>query len=120
MTLRQVDRPLRKDVRFLGELLGSVIAEQEGYDLLELEDRIASALEERDRSSLTPAEQHEMTLRIREEITALWQTDELRRERPTVGDEVKNVLWYIEEILWDALPRLSQQLSEAFEAAYGE
>ena len=41
------------------------------------------------------------TLRVamREEITALWQTDELRRERPTVGDEVKNVLWYVEEVL---------------------
>src|SRR5262249_38302883 len=46
--------------------------------------------------------------------------DEVRRERPSVGDEVKNGLWYLEEILWDCLPDLSAALSRGFERAYGE
>ncbi|HLL53760.1 MAG TPA: phosphoenolpyruvate carboxylase [Myxococcaceae bacterium] len=82
--------------------------------------RIAMRLEERDRCQLTPREQREATTRIREEVTALWQTDELRHERPSVGDEVKNVLWYVEEILWPQLSDLPERLGEAFEHAYGE
>ena len=57
---------------------------------------------------------------MREEIGALWQTDELRRERPTVGDEVKNVLWYVEEVLAEQLALLPETLDWAFERAYGE
>ncbi|WP_433936654.1 phosphoenolpyruvate carboxylase [Sorangium cellulosum] len=82
--------------------------------------RIAKNLEERDRCHLTPEESARKLAEIREEITALWQTDEVRRDRPTVGDEVKNVAWYIEEILWDLLPELPAAIGRAFEAAYGE
>jgi phosphoenolpyruvate carboxylase len=57
---------------------------------------------------------------MREEITALWQTDELRRERPTVGDEVKNILWYVEEVLAEQLAHLPETLDWAFERTYGE
>ncbi|MDC0739732.1 phosphoenolpyruvate carboxylase [Polyangium mundeleinium] len=82
--------------------------------------RIARRLEERDRCRLLPREEEEARAAIREEITVLWQTDEVRREKPTVGDEVKNVLWYVEEILWDLLPELPLELVRAFERAYGE
>jgi len=36
----EADAPLRRDVRLLGAVLGKVIAEQEGDDLLEAEERI--------------------------------------------------------------------------------
>jgi phosphoenolpyruvate carboxylase len=36
-----------------------------------------------------------------------------------VGDEVKNVLWYIEEILWPLLPALGDRLAESVVKAYG-
>jgi phosphoenolpyruvate carboxylase len=37
---READAPLRHDVRLLGSLLGKIIVEQEGEDLLEAEERI--------------------------------------------------------------------------------
>src|SRR4029078_1802265 len=37
---RSPDAPLRANVRLLGEILGTVIAEQEGQDVLRLEERI--------------------------------------------------------------------------------
>ena len=38
-----------------------------------------------------------------EEITILWQTDEVRADRPRVGDEIRHVrLWFFEESLFDA------------------
>ncbi|HSO00755.1 MAG TPA: phosphoenolpyruvate carboxylase, partial [Candidatus Nanopelagicales bacterium] len=82
--------------------------------------RVAHHLEERDRCKLTPAEQERGLAAIREEITALWQSDEIRHEKPSVGDEVKNIAWYIEEILWDLIPEVSEQIARAFERAYGE
>ncbi len=88
--------------------------------ILEKLYRIARRLEHRDQSSLTPQEIADGRAAIREEITALWQTDEVRRERPSVGDEVKNVLFYVEEILWDLMLELPDELERAFERTYGE
>jgi phosphoenolpyruvate carboxylase len=82
--------------------------------------RIASVLETMGRSKLTPAERDGALFDVRQEIATLWQTDEVRREKPKVGDEVKNVLWYIEEVLWDLLPTIPAQLARAFESVYGE
>jgi phosphoenolpyruvate carboxylase len=81
---------------------------------------LARLLEERDRGHLTPREKADTLQSMREEITALWQTDELRRERPTVGDEVKNVLWYVEEVLAEQLALMPETLDWSFERAYGE
>jgi phosphoenolpyruvate carboxylase len=88
--------------------------------ILEKLYRIAHHLEERDQCSLTPLEIADAREAIREEITALWQTDEVRRERPSVGDEVKNVLFYVEEMLWDLMLQLPDDLDRAFERVYGK
>ncbi|MFL5356350.1 phosphoenolpyruvate carboxylase [Archangium sp.] len=88
--------------------------------VLEKTYRLARLLEDRDRCHLTPREKADTQVSMREEITALWQTDELRRERPTVGDEVKNILWYVEEVLGEQLAHLPETLDWAFERAYGE
>ncbi len=88
--------------------------------LLEKLYRMARILEDRDRCEHTPREATDYMESLREEITALWQTDELRRERPTVGDEVKNVLWYVEEVLGHQLTHLPDTLDWAFQRAYGE
>lgn len=87
--------------------------------ILEKLYRIAHRLEERDRCSLAPREIADGREAVREEVTALWQTDEVRRERPSVGDEVKNVLFYVEEILWERMLRLPDELDRAFEQVYG-
>ena len=40
------------------------------------------------------------------EITALWQTDEVRSRRPRVVDEIRNGHWFFEQSLIDAAERL--------------
>lgn len=59
---------------------------------------------EREFHVLTPREKEEVTRQIMEHITLLWQTDELRRRRQTVMDEVDNGLFYLDEILFEVLP----------------
>ncbi|MCK6528512.1 phosphoenolpyruvate carboxylase [Myxococcota bacterium] len=83
-------------------------------------DRISSHLEEADRCALTPREREASHREVREEVTALWLTDEVRHERPTVGDEVKNVLWYAEGVLWDRIPELTRAFDDAFRRVYDE
>jgi phosphoenolpyruvate carboxylase len=56
--------------------------------------------------------------RIREEITGLWRTDEVRLSAPSVLDEVRNGLYYFEEALWDVVPRLYREMEAALAEAY--
>ena len=44
--------------------------------------------------------------RSRREITAHWQTDEVRSRRPRVVDEIRNGHWFFEQSLIDAAERL--------------
>ncbi|WP_425147155.1 phosphoenolpyruvate carboxylase [Deinococcus sp.] len=56
--------------------------------------------------------------RIAAHIEALWSTPELRRLKPTVQDEVKGGLSYIQTIA-AALPALQRDLNRAFREVYG-
>jgi phosphoenolpyruvate carboxylase len=60
-----------------------------------------------------PDEQDELRQAIREEIVGLWQSDEVRAERPTVLDEVKNGIYYYEESLVQMVPRIYRDLERA-------
>ena len=53
------------------------------------------------------------------EITSLWQTDEVRSRRPTVYDEIKMGLDYYDVSIFETLPVLYGEISEALRAAYG-
>ena len=81
--------------------------------------RIAEALERLDRLPLTEreAEDHEQT--ILAEITGLWQTDEVRRRRPSVRDEIKMGLDYYPSVLFETLPQLYDELTSDFKEAFG-
>ena len=74
--------------------------------ILEKHRRIARLLDELDDPRLTPDERSSREEALAEEITILWQTDEVRSERPRVVDEIRQGLWFLEESLWDAAPDL--------------
>ena len=80
---------------------------------------IAALLDRLEREVPTPSEARALRDGLREQMTLLWQTDEIRHERPRVGDEVKNALFYLEEILYPLVPRTYARLEAALAAAYG-
>jgi phosphoenolpyruvate carboxylase len=47
---------------------------------------------------------------IREILTVWWQTDEVRRARPHVEDEVRRTLYVFESVLYDAVPEVLDEL----------
>jgi len=80
--------------------------------------RIAGELERLDWLPLTNAAAIESESIIAAEITALWQTDEVRRRPPTVRDEIKMGLDYYPSCLINALPRLYEEIADAFRQTY--
>lgn len=81
--------------------------------------RIAEQLAGLDRLPLPPAEVAQHEAAILAEITALWQTDEVRLEKPTVMDEVRMGLDYFPISLFETLPRLYGEIAESFQHVYG-
>ena len=67
--------------------------------------RIVALLARFDDPDLTAPERAEIEEALAEEITILWQTDEVR-DRPRVVDEIRHGLWFFEESLLDAGERL--------------
>ncbi|HEY8551786.1 MAG TPA: phosphoenolpyruvate carboxylase [Vicinamibacterales bacterium] len=81
--------------------------------LLQKYERIARALSEKDRPDLTVWEREEVLEALQREILASWETDEIRRVRPTPLDEVRGGLLVFEQTLWQALPRYLRELDRA-------
>jgi phosphoenolpyruvate carboxylase len=80
--------------------------------------RIAASLALLDRLPLTDAAASELESAIAAEITALWQTDEVRRRPPTVRDEIKMGLDYYSGCLIAMLPQLYEEFADAFRQVY--
>ena len=88
--------------------------------------RVAQILEKLDRAEEDMAhlgiesswEVTELENQLLEEILLWWRTDELHQFKPTVLDEVDYTLHYFEEVLFDAIPKLSQRLSLALKQSF--
>lgn len=94
-------------------------SEAQRRTVLDKHRRLVSLIARRERLELTPAEADDVDRAIREEVTTLWQTDEIRQEKPRVGDEVKNVLFYLEEILFPLVPKFYAAMEHAAAKAFG-
>src|SRR5258706_12614000 len=82
--------------------------------------RIARCLEALDNLPLSAADAQDYEQEILTEITALWQTDEVRLKRPTVNDEIHMGLDFFPMILFDTVPRLYVELEDSIRAIYPE
>ena len=82
--------------------------------------RIARCLELLDNLPLSAADAQDYEQQILAEITALWQTDEVRLKRPTVNDEIHMGLDYFPMILFDTVPRLYAELEDSLREIYPE
>jgi phosphoenolpyruvate carboxylase len=61
--------------------------------------RLSRLLAGLDEPALTPARRRRIESSLAEEVTLLWQTDEVRSHRPRVVDEIRHALWFFEESL---------------------
>jgi phosphoenolpyruvate carboxylase len=75
--------------------------------------RISDLLEQLDRIPVPEENLEALERDLLAEITALWQTDEVRQARPTVRDEVRMALDYYESSIFDTLPILYSEVAQA-------
>lgn len=62
------------------------------------------------------AERRRQDRDLAELIETLWQTDELRRQRPTPQDEARNALYYLRQIFRQTMPEMLDGLREELRA----
>ena len=80
--------------------------------------RISDLLEQLDRIPVPEAQLESLQRDLTAEITALWQTDDVRSARPTVRDEIRMALDYYESSLFDTLPVLYKEIAAALAAEF--
>jgi phosphoenolpyruvate carboxylase len=76
-------------------------------DLMELLDRL-------DDPRCGRARRRGLLEEVQEVLTIWWQTDEIRRARPRVDDEVRRNLFVFESTLFDAVPEVLGEVERAF------
>jgi phosphoenolpyruvate carboxylase len=79
---------------------------------------VAASLDELDNAARSPREHRETVERLLEEITILWQSDEMRSAKPRVIDEVRRALFIFEEVLFDAVVLVEEELERLLDEHY--
>ena len=79
---------------------------------------ISDLLEKLDGIPLPVTELDELEAALLAEITALWQTDDVRHARPTVRDEVQMGLDYYDASLFETVPVLYAEMASALDAEF--
>ncbi|CAD5316679.1 unnamed protein product [Arabidopsis thaliana] len=82
--------------------------------------RIAHLLEYNTRSDLSVEDRETLIEDLVREITSLWQTDELRRQKPTPVDEARAGLNIVEQSLWKAVPQYLRRVSNSLKKFTGK
>ncbi len=80
--------------------------------------RIAALLRQMDQTDLLPREIEQADRQLRAEITSFWLTDRVRTITPSVTDEVRTGLYFVDKIFWDLLPDVYASLEEALAQYY--
>jgi phosphoenolpyruvate carboxylase len=77
--------------------------------------RIEQLLEALESPELTRREEADVRRRLREEVTLLWRTSDVRRQHPLPLDEVRTALAYFDASIFTATPRLYRALDAALD-----
>ena len=80
---------------------------------------IARCLEELDRLPLSTSDAAELERQILAQITALWQTDEVRLSKPSVTDEIRMGLDPYPMTIFETLPKIYAEMADSFREVYG-
>ena len=87
--------------------------------LLIAQRRVRRLLDSLDDPNTTPDEDADLRRRLREEISLLWHTGEVRSVAPAPLDEVRSELAVFDETLFIAVPRFQRAVDRALDGAIG-
>ncbi|KAJ4710605.1 Phosphoenolpyruvate carboxylase [Melia azedarach] len=82
--------------------------------------RLAHLLDYNDRPDLGHEDREMLIEDMVREMTSIWQTDELRRQKPTPVDEARAGLNIVEQSLWKAVPHYLRRVGSALKKHTGK
>lgn len=81
--------------------------------------QVAELLEAHDhQAEWTPRQRASWQRELETTVGLLWRTDAVRSVRPQLLEEIKMGIYYLDEILYDALPELYAELEQSLNVAY--
>ena len=76
--------------------------------------KIIEILEQRDLFKSHPSKLLRLNKQLSDEFTIIWNTDDLKRTKPSPYDEARWGLAIIEDSLWDTIPKVYRRLNSIF------
>ena len=84
------------------------------------QQRIATCMAELRRSELSRARRKQYAREMSHLVDLLYATDEVRAERLHVAEEVRNGLYFLTTSIWEVIPRLQRDLTDALRTYYDD
>ena len=98
----------------IGIVLTAHPTEVKRRTLIQKYHSITEILEQRDLFKNFPFKQIGLDKRLYNELTIIWNTDDLKRTKPSPFDEARWGLAIIEDSLWDTIPKVYRRLNTIF------
>lgn len=121
--LKQTDVPVEEMKRFLDQLdfwpvFTAHPTEARRRTVLQHLRRIADDVKLLSEGAISPQTRERSGDQLAERVTLLWQTEELRMDRPNPLQEVRNGLYYFAQSLYDVLPRIWRDTARGLHRHY--
>ncbi len=99
----------------IGIVLTAHPTEVKRRTLIQKYHALTEILEQRILLTNYPSKLKILDKKLYDEITIIWNTDEIKRSRPTPAEEARWGLAIIEDSLWDTIPKVYRRLNQIFE-----
>ena len=98
----------------IGIVLTAHPTEVKRRTLIQKYHKIIEILEQRDLLKAFPSKLKVLDKELFDELTIIWNTDDLKRSKPSPFDEARWGLAIIEDSLWDTIPKVYRRLNSIF------
>ena len=98
----------------IGIVLTAHPTEVKRRTLIQKYHKIIEILEQRDLFKSYPSKIKILNKQLRDEFSIIWNTDDLKRTKPTPFDEARWGLAIIEDSLWNTIPKVYRRLNSIF------
>ncbi len=98
----------------IGIVLTAHPTEVKRRTLIQKYHKIIEILEQRDLLKAFPSKLEILDKELFDELTIIWNTDDLKRSKPSPFDEARWGLAIIEDSLWDSIPKVYRRLNSIF------
>ena len=98
----------------IGIVLTAHPTEVKRRTLIQKYHKIIEILEQRDLFKSHPSKLLRLNKQLSDEFTIIWNTDDLKRTKPSPYDEARWGLAIIEDSLWDTIPKVYRRLNSIF------